>query len=265
MLHSASGIAVLMYHGVGAPTARGEEYYTVGEDAFRAQVTLLRERTVVSYEELLAGRAPPRAVVLTFDDGERSVLTHALPVMRDHGLTATLFVTSGWIGTAGYLAAEEIRELRDAGWTIGAHTVTHRFLSDLPDTELRDELARSRDELGEILGGPPRHMSLPGGRESPRVLAAVRAAGYSSLCTSRLGLSPQRPDPFGVPRMMVVRPWGLDRFRRIVDGDRALVLSLRVRHQLLGVAKRLLGNERYVALRLRVFETATRIRRRYYY
>jgi peptidoglycan/xylan/chitin deacetylase (PgdA/CDA1 family) len=260
-LCSASGVVVLMYHGVGAPTSRGEEYYTVAEDAFRAQIALLRGRVVATYEELLAGRAPPRAVVLTFDDGERSVLTHALPVMREAGMNGTLFVTSGWIGTEGYLSADEIRELRAEGWTIGAHGVSHRFLSDLTDAELRDELVRSREALGDLLGAHPAHMSLPGGRENPRVLAAVHAAGYRSLCTSRMGLSPQRPDSFSVPRMMVVRPWDMERFRKIVNGDQRLVFSLRARHVFLGVAKRLLGNERYVALRLRAFELASRLRR----
>jgi peptidoglycan/xylan/chitin deacetylase (PgdA/CDA1 family) len=250
-----------MYHGVGQATSRGEEYYTVSEEAFAAQVAALRGR-VASYAELLKGRAAPGSIVLTFDDGERSVYTHAFPLLREQGLSATVFVTTAWIDAEGYLSADEIVALRDAGWIIGAHGVTHRFLSDLPDAELHEELAASRDALRTILGEPVAHMSLPGGRESPRVLAAVRAAGYRSLCTSRMGLTPARCDPYRVRRMMVVRPYDLRRFRRIIDGDLRLYFAMRARDELLGAAKRLLGNDRYVALRLRAFALAERLRSR---
>lgn len=254
-----SGVVVLMYHGVGQATTRGEEYYTVGEEAFAAQVAMLGARRVVSYPDLLAGRATPGSVVLTFDDGERSVYTRALPLLRACGLSATVFVTTGWIGSDGYLGADEIVALRDAGWIVGAHGVTHRFLSDLAEADLRQELVASRDALAAILGAPPEHMSLPGGRESSRVRAAVRAAGYRSLCTSRMGLTPARCDPYGVRRMMVVRPYDLDRFRRIVVGDRRLYFTMRARDELLGAAKRLLGNDHYVALRLRAFGLVRRL------
>jgi hypothetical protein len=90
----------------------------------------------------------------------------------------------------------------------------------------------------------------------------VRAAGYRSLCTSRMGLTPARCDPYGVRRMMVVRPYDLGRFRRIIDGERRLYLAMRARDELLGAAKRLLGNDRYVALRLRAFALVERLRRR---
>ncbi len=126
---------VLMYHGVGSPAPHGESYYTVSEDAFAQHMLHLRDRHVVPYAQFLAGHAPPGAVVITFDDGEKSILTQALPVMKAHGLTGTVFVTTAWINAEGYLNADDLRLLLGEGWTVGAHGVTHRFLSELPERD----------------------------------------------------------------------------------------------------------------------------------
>jgi peptidoglycan/xylan/chitin deacetylase (PgdA/CDA1 family) len=70
---------------------------------FRWQMALLaRGFNVLPLPEALAaldaGTLPPRAVCITFDDGYRSVHDLALPVLREFGLPATVFVTSGFVG-----------------------------------------------------------------------------------------------------------------------------------------------------------------------
>ncbi len=242
---------VLMYHGVGDDLARGGELrYTVSEQSFSRQVSyLVDQHRIISYPDLLAGRGGAGTVVLTFDDGEKSVFTRALPAMRAAGITGTVFVTTGWIGSEGYLAADDLRALRDAGWTVGAHGVTHRYLSDLDAPSLRDELIQSRDALTLILGAPPRHMSLPGGRADARVSRAVRDAGYTSLGTSALGRADARPDPFSVPRLMVLRHHDDHFFQQLAAGDPKLLLKLRLRQGLLDRAKRVMGNRGYDLVR----------------
>jgi peptidoglycan/xylan/chitin deacetylase (PgdA/CDA1 family) len=257
----SSGIVVLMYHGIGTPASEGEVRYTVTEEAFAAQVDLLGGRAALSYPELLEGRSRPGSVVLTFDDGEQSVLTHALPFLRSRGITATIFVTTGWIGREGYLDADGLRRLSGEGWTIGSHGVTHRFLSDLSAIELQEEVVRSRETLARILGDPPDHLSLPGGRINPGVVEAVRRAGYRSLATSEIGVNPPVVDRFAVRRMMVLRPWDLPVFYRIVDGDARIYLQLQARQGLLDWTKRALGNTRYQALRARALKIVETLRR----
>ena len=70
---------------------------------FRWQMALLARCFNVlplstALKALDAGRLPPRAIAITFDDGYRSVHDLALPVLREFGLPATVFVTSGHIG-----------------------------------------------------------------------------------------------------------------------------------------------------------------------
>lgn len=71
--------------------------------AFRWQMKLLADGFNVmplgaALDALAARRMPPRAVAITFDDGYRSVHDLALPVLREFGLPATVFVTTGFIG-----------------------------------------------------------------------------------------------------------------------------------------------------------------------
>jgi peptidoglycan/xylan/chitin deacetylase (PgdA/CDA1 family) len=248
---SSGGVVVLMYHGVGdEPAAHAELRYTVSEPTFRAHLDTLAARPVVSLERLLYGRAPDGAVVLSFDDGERSVATRVAPLLRERSLPAVLFVTTGWIGEPGYCDERDLRQLAEAGWELGAHGVTHCFLSELPDSALARELGEARERLRQILGRPPRYVSLPGGRGDARVRQAARAAGYLALCTSVIGRNGSPPsDPFAVRRVMVQRGQRASWVSRLAAGDRRLLLELRARQELFDGAKQLLGNERYVALR----------------
>lgn len=242
---------VLMYHGVGdQPTHSSELRYTVGPAEFARQMRLLAHSgRAVDYPRLVRGAAPAGSVAVTFDDGERSVATAALPVMRELGLRGTLFVTSGWIGSEGYVDAEDLRELSREGWTVGAHGATHRYLSDLARAELERELREPRQVLERILGRAPEHMSLPGGRADRRVVRAVKRAGYASLGTSRVGQNRPGGDPFGIRRVMIQRQFGPQLFRGIVEGRRQVYLRLQARQWLLDSAKRALGNRAYDLLR----------------
>jgi peptidoglycan/xylan/chitin deacetylase (PgdA/CDA1 family) len=249
------GSPVLMYHGVGEPPPRVAEegHYNVDAAELARQLDRLSSdpmapRRVISLDALLAGGS---GVVLTFDDGERSVLTDALPALRARGLPAILYVSSGLLGLPGYLAPSEVREIAAGGMTVGAHGHTHRLLSDLPDGELADELRRSRETLAELLGAPVGHMSLPGGRGGARVIEAARRAGFASVATSRAGLAPMRLDAYAIPRMPVNRGLPDPAFEALCAGAPAVYARAIARERTLGLAKSLLGNRRYDALRER--------------
>jgi len=242
------GSPILMYHGVGPPPPRvaDEGHYNVDRAELEQQLDVLASRRVISLEAMLGGEA---GVVLTFDDGERSVLLEAAPLLSARRLPAVLYVTSGLLGMPGYLAPEEVAKAAAAGLTIGAHGHTHRFLSDLPDAELDDELERSRQTLGKLVGAPVVHMSLPGGRGDTRVAAAARRAGFRTVATSRAGLASIRQNAYDIPRMPVNRGLSPAGFASLCDGRLAVYAPAIVKERALWAAKRALGNDRYVALR----------------
>ena len=109
---------------------------------------------VVTLDEALRH---PNAVAITFDDGFRNLLDHAVPVLDRLRLPATFFVISGYCGGTNNWPSQPSGvpglPLMDWGelaslppWiSIGAHTVTHPHLTALSDAECERELSACRD------------------------------------------------------------------------------------------------------------------------
>jgi len=253
-------IAALMYHELSRPgqplceAARGYAKYCVAERAFGDQMRRLVDEgfAVVSVGEMLRERGDRSVVALTFDDGCATDLTIAAPLLAKMGIRATSYVTTGFLGRRGFLTAATVSELADAGFEIGAHGVTHRFLPDLSSAELFEEVRASRERLEQLVGRPVVHFSCPGGRFDDRVSDSVRAANYHSMATSRIGLFQVHGDAFRVPRLAVTEGTSPG---EVVDMARGRgLVGPRLRASLLDAMKRAVGNRRYVALRARLFK-----------
>jgi glycosyltransferase involved in cell wall biosynthesis/peptidoglycan/xylan/chitin deacetylase (PgdA/CDA1 family) len=196
---------VLMYHAVGAP-GEAASRYVVPERRFRRQLRWLRllRHPVISLDEyhrtVEASRlCPPRAVVLTFDDAYADTAQIAVPALRRHGLSATVFAVSGAMGDAnrwtanGPLAGralmswEDLRGIHAAGMAIGAHTVSHPKLTTLPlDAALR-EIEASRDRIATEIGARVEHVAYPYGSFSQELRQAVEGAGFATASGTRPG------------------------------------------------------------------------------
>jgi peptidoglycan/xylan/chitin deacetylase (PgdA/CDA1 family) len=160
---------------------------------------------------------------LCFDDGYRSVLTEAAPVLAAAGFQATVFVVAGrcgtdnrWPGQADWVPAmplldwPDLESLVAGGWEIGAHGLTHQAFPTLTPAQLTDELQGSRAILRERLGVPAEVLAYPYGRTTPTVVAAARDS-FSAACGTRLGFATAatRDDPFDLPRLdaYYLRSW----------------------------------------------------------
>jgi peptidoglycan/xylan/chitin deacetylase (PgdA/CDA1 family) len=247
---------VLMYHRLGegrlADREPGEDVYAVTPDAFAAQMEALAASacTVVPFERAAAGGdLPPRAVAITFDDGNATDHSAALPVLRRFGYPATFFVIPAAIGRPGFLGWEEVAELASAGMTVGGHGLDHTLLSTLQGDTLREHLAEAHRRLAERLGAPPSCISLPGGAGGAVAIAACRQAGFQWVGTSvprRAGGG--RPES-GVPRFAVRRGDGLGELRALVEQRPLALARHEVRHRLLGGLRAVLGGGVYARLR----------------
>ena len=241
------GVVALMYHGVGDAPIDGSDTlrYRVRESEFAAQLELLeRLGTVRDPGDPLAGSG----VVLTFDDGDQTVVDAVLPRMTARGLKAALFMTTAWLGRMGYLDASGLRTLAKSGWLIGAHGHTHRFLNLLSPAELDHELATARGILSDVLGHAPTHLSFPGGRTSPQVEAAALAHGFTTLWSSRPGLNKAPAPAAPLRRTVVRRGMSLDRFGRLCRGEPFTHLADELDMGCRALVKRAVGDERYHAL-----------------
>jgi peptidoglycan/xylan/chitin deacetylase (PgdA/CDA1 family) len=121
----------------------------------------------------------PRTVVsLTFDDGDADQMTAARLLRRYH-LPATFYIITGAVGTPGYLTVSDLHQLAAEGNEIGGHTVSHLRLTALTAAEARRQVCDSRSILARW-GYRANSFAYPGGADSPRTEAIVRACGYTS-------------------------------------------------------------------------------------
>lgn len=151
-------------------------------------------RTPASLLDYTRERPGAAHFTLSFDDAHRSVLALAAPLLVELGVTATLFVPTAWVGMGDeWLDWDDLRRLRDLGWTLGAHSVSHPRMSwalydETPARHalrLADECARSRDALAKALGDAPTLYAYPYGEDPQVAREAVRAAGFSAAFTVR--------------------------------------------------------------------------------
>ncbi len=238
-----SGIPILMYHQIGRPVPgvrTTQECVSPGRFARQmAALTAAGYRTV-SLADLARAlretphRLPPRAVVITFDDGLVGQFTEAFPVLQRHELSATFFLIAGHVGAAGasqHLGFErpapegwqpfgwqEARVLAERGMLIGSHTISHRSLGALDAAEARTEIHRSREILRSRIGVPVTVFAYPFGSAAYHdVTAATREqvarAGYVAACTTRVGTNRPGADPLALRRLPVDEADGAFRIR----------------------------------------------------
>jgi biofilm PGA synthesis lipoprotein PgaB len=202
-------VAVLMYHDV-------TDHTTVSFDTtprqLRRQFEQLREAgaSVVPladlYEHLNTGRElPPKAVVLTFDDGYLGQYENAYPLLKEFSYPATFFVHTSAVGTKtgkDHMTWNQLKELdQEALVTIESHTVTHpEDLRKLSATDLKRELTYSKQVLEGKLGRKMRFLAYPVGNTDARVAKATRAAGYEMAVTMGPDWAYSPVDAYFVPR-----------------------------------------------------------------
>jgi peptidoglycan/xylan/chitin deacetylase (PgdA/CDA1 family) len=225
------GRFVLVFHGVAGRhypelPAAVQPHHTAGE--LRQTLRWLAARfPFLTPAEFLAGERP--GVLLTFDDGFANNATHALPVLEEFGAPALFFVATqhianprNWLPAIRQqvqrqwpreedVLAEVAAELFDGMSTeqlatfaahplvtIGAHTVSHPFLTSCGDDQLAYEMVEARRFLEEVSGRPVLTMAYPTGDYNRRVAQAAQAAGYeTAYAVDKL--------PVGMPRYEIER------------------------------------------------------------
>jgi len=227
-------VPILMYHAVLPIDATAKVRGTVPLAVFRDQIGWLARRgyrtlTLDAVAERLDGSGAEggRCVAITFDDGYRCVLEHAFPVLAEFGMTATLFVVTGAVGTTTdwYVAGggrafehagwDELERAAAQGFTIGSHTMSHLSLVTASDTAVADEVGASREAIVKRLGACD-HFAYPFGAHGDASVAAVQRAGYRSACTTEAGFNRRGQPLLRLRRQSVSRNTTAGRFRRRV-------------------------------------------------
>ncbi|MBW3567248.1 MAG: polysaccharide deacetylase family protein, partial [Proteobacteria bacterium] len=183
-----------------------------------------------------------------------SHLDTVLHMLWERNMPGEFFVHPSNVGRAGYLSWNELRGMASAGMSIQSHGYTRRYLTDLDDTSVANELLRSRKVIEDRIGEPVSVFAAQGGRINHFIAALARRVGYKAVCGSRPGQWHRHSRKIVIPRIAVRVSTSGDEISGWLS-DRPLALTaLAGRYRVLQVARWALGNETYDHLRQRYLE-----------
>jgi len=188
--------------------------------AFRAQMRYLKDNRyhVLTADELLAfvqhrRPLPPRSVLITIDDGYRSVYEIAYPILREFDFSAVLFIYTELIDVSPIaLTWNQLAEMRRNGFAVGSHTIRHSDLTLPREGEsgaefaarVDSELVGSKQVLDRRLGQDTWLLAYPYGNYDPKVVASSQRAGYKLAMSVKRGGNPFFANPFTLKRDQIL-------------------------------------------------------------
>ncbi len=129
-------------------------------------------------------------VTFVFDDGNETDYTVARDIFKAKGEVACTAVVTDWVNTKNYLSVSQLHELRQDGWEIMGHTVSHPNLRSLSESQIEDELSRSKEAL-KNWGLPVRNLVYPYNKNNETVR---RIAGEYYRAAREGGKQSNAPD-----------------------------------------------------------------------
>ncbi len=230
-------VVVLLYHRVSDEL---RDSLTVGIEQFDRQMEWLsHHHQIVSIVDVIRGNVPRDAtrpvIAVTFDDGYLDNYEHAVPILLRHRVPAAFFVSTGMIGTtSGFphdlsrlgkalptMTWDHLHQIRDLGFVIGSHTVTHLDCGSAGLDAVERELIESRDALKQNLGLDEVVFAYPFGARSnmnPAALQLVKKQGYAGCLSAYGGCARGAIDPYNIERPGIGSNHTMLAFRAALEG-----------------------------------------------
>lgn len=226
-------IPILCYHQF-SPGAKTSHQLAVAAQVFEEQLAYLAHNgfQVIPLAELDAILSrklpvPKKTVVLTIDDGYRSIYTIAYPLLKKYNFPATIFLYTDFVGGAAALSWRQLQEMQNSGLIdVQSHTKTHTSLAvtanDANQTTYKarvlNEIQQAEQMLERHLGTKPRYLSYPYGDSSDYTVGVLKQSGYALAMTVERGPNPAFANPYLLRRTMVYNNHNLDDFKQFAHG-----------------------------------------------
>ena len=221
---AGSNAIVIMYHRFGEARYPSTN---VNLEQFEAHLEELKTGgyAVLSLPDIIKtlkrGQAlPERAVGISIDDAYLSVYTEAWPRLKAAGFPFTVFVATDPVdqNTTNFMTWRQIREMADAGVTIGAHTGSHLHMPKASRQRNLSELARSQKRFQEKLGRTAEIFAYPYGETSLKIQTMAKDSGLIAAFGQHSGAFDGTGEMFDLPRFAMNENYaGMARFRLAVN------------------------------------------------
>jgi peptidoglycan/xylan/chitin deacetylase (PgdA/CDA1 family) len=213
-------VSVLGYHEFSED--KPETAMRISTSKFRKQMETIRQLgiTVISMEEFIAwknggAKIPEKSILLTLDDGWKSVYTDAFPILKEFNYPFTVYLYKNYVDGGGRaLTIPMIKEMIAAGVTIGSHSVSHPYPiafkkerkrgEDAYDLFLRKEMGESKRFLESKFKIKAPTYSYPGGYFTTEMLAIGKEFGYTHCFTVQPGKVKISTPPELLSRYMIL-------------------------------------------------------------
>lgn len=233
-------VPILLYHRFGPEVADG---MTMRTSTFEWQMNHLKSegykiiplRQLVNFYLKKVPPPPPRSVVITADDGHRSVYTDMFPILKKYGYHATLFIYPSAISNARYaLTWEMLKEMAASGlvdiqshsfWHPNLHKDRKRLSPAEFDKFVAVQFGKPIAILRKLTGAKADMLSWPFGIYDPELIVKAREAGYASAFTIERRHASDAEDIMLLPRYLLTDPDKGKAFERLLlrqreDGGR---------------------------------------------
>lgn len=234
-LFASTGYIVL-YHRVVDPKTDLHQL-CISPENFREQIKFLKENfrivpLVQLVREIRVKKLKNNTMAITFDDGYADNLYNALPILQEHNVPATVFLTAGYVSQnkpfywdkntpqedrGRPMTLDEVKTLSKARIIeIGGHTINHLKLAKIPEKEQFKELGAGKRIIEEMVGFPLLSFAYPfGGKDSfnKTTIELVKKAGFHYACANIHERVTNSSDIYTLPRF-IVRNWDLEKFKK---------------------------------------------------
>jgi peptidoglycan/xylan/chitin deacetylase (PgdA/CDA1 family) len=221
-------IVILMYHRLTSGVPADE--YDRDSLTFENDMAYLQEQgyQVLSMNDLTLLKTgemtlQSNGVIITFDDGYKSNISLAYPILSRRQMPATFFLVAEWIGTDGFSTWGDVWTMSQytdsygkLPFTMGSHTSSHPYLEKSIQyfatheeymNFLNTEIGDSKVWITDVTGQEQIFMSLPygDGAYNADIIGTAQNLGYSGIRTSVWNsCSPEYMNLFALPSIPIL-------------------------------------------------------------
>ena len=248
-------IPIITYHHVLPSDAKVDESilnspFTISDSAFYKQMVFLSQNgyEAIDLDQLIHRKEKQthkKPIVITFDDGWIDNYEYAFPILKTFNFSATFFVITSYVDSAGCMSVEQLLEIQQSGMQIESHAHTHTPLELLSNSEMQWEVTHSKNLLEKNLEKQVKFMSFPHGSYNKTVLQTVKNSNYLGCGTSNFGYAVSSSTMYELPRILIRKNHDISQFSKLVEGGTLTFFKGSIIQKSKGLIKNTIGIERY--------------------